>query len=249
MATPACAARSRFLLRARVTMLRDASATIAADAACTSRVVARAPRVVVKSARRSRSTFTNDDNDDACALIFCQVVSSLTYFQNQIRVITSCRAHTGSYDDVAGCVSSPYGGGRVPRGGAGGDLRGGEGRGGRARRVHRRARKKRRSCRLPKSHADRPPLPGAAAAPRSAPRGLDHAPRRRAARGGAQRRRRGHGPRAAHREGAERARDRAGCQDGSQVFPARSSRSGGGGRAAGSIARRGGVRDDAGGEG
>jgi hypothetical protein len=44
MATPACAARSRFRLRARVTTPRDAAATIKADAACTSRVVARAPR-------------------------------------------------------------------------------------------------------------------------------------------------------------------------------------------------------------
>jgi hypothetical protein len=44
MATPACAARSRFRLRARVKTPRDVSATIAANAACTSRVVARDPR-------------------------------------------------------------------------------------------------------------------------------------------------------------------------------------------------------------
>jgi hypothetical protein len=44
MATPACASMSRFRLRARVSTPRDASATISADAACTARVVARAPR-------------------------------------------------------------------------------------------------------------------------------------------------------------------------------------------------------------
>jgi hypothetical protein len=44
IATPACAARSRFRLRARVSTPRDASATIKADAACTARVVARASR-------------------------------------------------------------------------------------------------------------------------------------------------------------------------------------------------------------
>ena len=39
IATPACAARSRFLLRARVLAPRDASATIKEDAACTARAV------------------------------------------------------------------------------------------------------------------------------------------------------------------------------------------------------------------
>ena len=58
-ATPACASRSRLRLRARVSTPRVASATIACCAACSARVVLRAPRASLCASRSVHVTFAS----------------------------------------------------------------------------------------------------------------------------------------------------------------------------------------------